>query len=55
MLFKLVLMPLLALGLALWFGLSGTSLAIVAICSAVPTSPSAYVLWPVTSEVCKIP
>ena len=43
-LFKLVLMPLLALGLALWFGLSGTSLVIVAICSAVPTSPSAYVL-----------
>ena len=43
-LLKLVLMPLLALGLALWFGLSGTSLVIVAICSAVPTSPSAYVL-----------
>jgi hypothetical protein len=43
-LFKLVLMPLLALALALWFGLSGTSLVIVAICSAVPTSPSAYVL-----------
>jgi malonate transporter and related proteins len=43
-LFKLVLMPLLALGLALWFGLTGTSLVIVAICSAVPTSPSAYVL-----------
>ena len=43
-LFKLVLMPMLALGLALWFGLSGTSLVIVAICSAVPTSPSAYVL-----------
>jgi predicted permease len=43
-LFKLALMPLLALGLALWFGLSGTNLVIVAICSAVPTSPSAYVL-----------
>jgi predicted permease len=43
-LFKLALMPVLALGLALWFGLSGTSLVIVAICSAVPTSPSAYVL-----------
>jgi malonate transporter and related proteins len=43
-LFKLVLMPLLALGLALWFGLTGTGLVIVAICSAVPTSPSAYVL-----------
>ena len=43
-LFKLALMPVLALGLALWFGLSSTSLVIVAICSAVPTSPSAYVL-----------
>jgi predicted permease len=42
--FKLILMPLLALGLALWFGLTGTSLAIIAVCSAVPTSPSAYVL-----------
>lgn len=42
--FKLVLMPALALMLALWFGLSGTSLAIVAVCAAVPTSPSAYVL-----------
>jgi hypothetical protein len=42
--FKLVLMPVLALVLAAWFGLSGNSLAIVAICAAVPTSPSAYVL-----------
>jgi len=42
--FKLVLMPVLGLGLALWFGLSGQNLAIVAICAAVPTSPSAYVL-----------
>jgi malonate transporter and related proteins len=42
--FKLVLMPALALALALWFGLSGTGLVIVAICSAVPTSPSAYVM-----------
>lgn len=42
--FKLVLMPVLALALAAWFGLSGNSLAIVAICAAVPTSPSAYVL-----------
>ena len=41
---KLVLMPALALGLGVWFGLSGNSLAIVAICSAVPTSSSAYVL-----------
>ncbi|WP_407118969.1 AEC family transporter [Bradyrhizobium sp. LMG 9283] len=42
--FKLVLMPAVALALAVWFGLSGDSLAIVAICSAVPTSSSAYVL-----------
>jgi malonate transporter and related proteins len=43
-LLKLVLMPVLAIALALWFGLSGTSLVIVAACSAVPASPSAYVL-----------
>jgi malonate transporter and related proteins len=42
--FKLVLMPVLAIGLALWFGLSGANLVIVAACSAVPTSPSSYVL-----------
>jgi malonate transporter and related proteins len=41
---KLILMPVMAIGLALWFGLSGASLAIVAACSAVPTSSSAYVL-----------
>lgn len=41
---KLVLMPLLAIGLALWFGLTGSSLVIVAACSSVPTSPSSYVL-----------
>jgi malonate transporter len=41
---KLVLMPVLAIGLALWFGLSGADLVIVAVCSAVPTSPSAYVM-----------
>ncbi|CAL78236.1 conserved hypothetical protein; putative membrane protein [Bradyrhizobium sp. ORS 278] len=41
---KLVLMPILALGLAAWFGVTGPSLAVVAICAAVPTSPSAYVL-----------
>ncbi len=41
---KLVLMPVLAIALALWFGLSGANLAIVAVCSAVPTSSSAYVL-----------
>ena len=41
---KLVLMPVLGVALALWFGISGTSLVIVAVCSAVPTSSSAYVL-----------
>ncbi len=41
---KLVLMPVLAIALALWFGVTGSSLAIVAACSAVPTSASAYVM-----------
>jgi malonate transporter len=41
---KLVLMPVLGIGLALWFGISGSSLVIVAACSAVPASSSAYVL-----------
>jgi malonate transporter len=41
---KLILMPMLAVALALWFGVSGPSLVIVAVCSAVPTSSSAYVL-----------
>jgi hypothetical protein len=41
---KLVGMPALAVALALWFGISGNSLVIVLVCSAVPTSPSAYVL-----------
>ena len=42
--FKLILMPAIAIALALAFGLSGTNLVIVAACSAVPASPSAYVL-----------
>jgi predicted permease len=41
---KLILMPVLGVALALWFGISGPSLVIVAVCSAVPTSSSAYVL-----------
>lgn len=41
---KLVLMPVLAVALAVWFGITGTSLVIVTACAAVPTSPSAYVL-----------
>ena len=41
---KLVLMPVFAISLGLAFGLSGTSLAVVACCSSVPTASSAYVL-----------
>jgi predicted permease len=41
---KLILMPGIAVALALWFGLSGSNLAIVTACSAVPASSSAYVL-----------
>ena len=41
---KLILMPVLAVALALWFGVSGSSLVIVTACSAVPASSSAYVL-----------
>jgi malonate transporter and related proteins len=43
-LLKLALMPLIAITLGLWLGLSGTGLVIVAVCTAVPTAPSAYVL-----------
>ena len=41
---KLVLMPMIAVALALLFGLTGSNLAIVTVCSAVPTSSSAYVM-----------
>jgi malonate transporter len=41
---KLMLMPVFAVALALWFGISGSSLVIVAVCAAVPTSSSAYVM-----------
>ncbi len=41
---KLIVMPALAIGLALLFGLSGSNFVVVACCSAVPTSSSAYVL-----------
>ena len=41
---KLVLMPVIAVALALRFGLAGSNLAIVTMCSAVPASSSAYVL-----------
>ena len=30
--------------MALWFGLTGSNLAIVTVCAAVPTASSAYVL-----------
>lgn len=41
---KLILMPVMAIGLGDAFGLSGANLAIVACCSSVPTASSAYVL-----------
>jgi malonate transporter and related proteins len=41
---KLILMPVVAVALALQFGVSGPNLAVVVICSSVPTSSSAYVL-----------
>jgi predicted permease len=43
-LLKLVVMPLIAAGLALLFHLDGANLAVVVCCAAVPTSSSAYVL-----------
>jgi malonate transporter len=41
---KLILMPVLALGLALWFGVAGPNLVITVVCAAVPAASSAYVL-----------
>ena len=41
---KLVLMPVIAIALALRFGLTGANLAVVTICATVPTASSAYVL-----------
>src|SRR5207244_12769945 len=41
---KLVLMPVIAVALALKFGLTDSNLAIVTVCSAVPAASSAYVL-----------
>src|SRR6185503_5574753 len=41
---KLVLMPVIAVALALQFGITGSNLAVVTVCSAVPTASSAYVL-----------
>jgi malonate transporter len=41
---KLIVMPVLAIALALRFGLTGANLVIVAACSAVPASSSGYVM-----------
>jgi len=41
---KLAVMPSTAIGLALWYGLSGTPLVVVAIASSVPSAPGAYIL-----------
>lgn len=41
---KLAVMPAIAIGLALWFGLGGPALAVVAIASSVPSAPGAYIL-----------
>lgn len=41
---KLALMPALAIGLGVAFGLSGASLAVVAACSSVPSASNAYIL-----------
>ena len=41
---KLVVMPALAVGLALWIGLSGGPLMVVAIASSVPSAPGSYIL-----------
>ena len=41
---KLAVMPAVAIGLALWFGLAGPPLLVVAIASSVPSAPGAYIL-----------
>lgn len=41
---KLTMMPLLAVGIATALGLSGTALAVVAYCAAVPTASNGYIL-----------
>lgn len=41
---KLVMMPLVALALAVAFGMTGPALAVVAICSAVPSASNGYIL-----------
>jgi malonate transporter len=41
---KLAVMPAIAVSLALWFGLSGAALTVVAIASSVPSAPGSYIL-----------
>lgn len=41
---KLAVMPAVAIGLALYFGVSGAALIVVAIASSVPSAPGAYIL-----------
>lgn len=41
---KLAVMPAIAIGLALWFGVTGPALIVVAIASSVPSAPGAYLL-----------
>jgi predicted permease len=41
---KLAVMPALAIGLAVWIGLTGAPLTVVAIASSVPSAPGAYIL-----------
>jgi malonate transporter len=43
-LLKLVVMPALAIGLGILFGLSGAGLAVVACCASVPSASNAYIL-----------
>jgi predicted permease len=41
---KLAVMPLIAVGLGVLLGLSGTNLAVIACCASVPSASNAYVL-----------
>jgi malonate transporter len=41
---KLAVMPAIAISLALWFGLEGAALTVVAIASSVPSAPGSYIL-----------
>ena len=41
---KLIISPLVMLGLALWFGVSGLALSILVLCATVPTSMNGYLI-----------